>query len=171
MKRQQGEENNMSKVGTPQHTIDAFTAPDFKSNASYTDALKLQGFYNSFNRPSLAVKGIVAIQAQSILNGGAQILTFQELRALGVGESERLYLAFDRRKSSDDDLQIGINLEIVGLAVNTVAKASTKWEAFGQLVCSVDPSIRTEDLPMLLIAQPEVKDAAQSFLDKNLPSF
>lgn len=161
----------MSKQGTPQAAIDAFTAADFKSNASYADALKLQSFYNSFNKPSLAVKGIVAIQAQGTQNGGASILTFAELRALGISESERLYLAFDRRKSNDDDLQIGINLEIVGLAVNTVARASTKYQAFAQLVTGVDPSIESEDLPAMLIAQPEVMEAAQSFLDKNLPSF
>lgn len=160
----------MAKQGTPQAVIEAFTALDFKSNASYVDALKLVNFYNSFNRPSLAVKGVVAIQAQGASSSSAVVMSFSELRALGVSEGDRLYLALDRRKSEDDS-QIGTNLEIVGLAINTIAKASTKFEAFAQLVQAVDPNIENEDLPTLLIAQPEVKEAAQSFLDKNLPSF
>jgi hypothetical protein len=159
----------MAKQGTPQAVIEAFTALDFKSNASYVDALKLVNFYNSFNRPSLTVKGVVAIQAQGAQSIDATILSFSELRALGVGEGDRIYLALDRRKSEDEPQ--GTNLEIVGLAINTIAKASNNFEAFAQLVQAVDTSIENEDLPTLLIAQPEVKEAAQAFLDKNLPSF
>lgn len=160
----------MAKQGTPQAVIEAFTALDFKSNAAYTDALKLVNFYNSFNRPSLHVKGVVAIQAQGASSSDAQVLAFNELRGMCVSEGDRIYLALDRRKS-DDEPQVGTNLEIVGLAINTIAKASNNFEAFAQLVQAVDTSIKNEDLPTLLIAQPEVKEAAQAFLDKNLPSF